>query len=137
MTFINDEIQTQLAIPFQVKYIKPLKFLGLFICLFLVLGAMFEIGISLYIDLYSLIIVIGGAVGYSLIKNTKEQFITNFGRGAVFFGWLGLLIGLIALTGGRYNNWGDLDKMGRALAVLLLPVFYGYIIKLITMPFSK
>ena len=98
---------------------------------------MFEIGISLYVDLYSLIIVIGGSVGYSLIKNNNKEYIINFGRGAVFFGWLGLLIGLIALTGGKYNNWGDIDKMGKALAVLLLPVLYGYIIKLITMPFYK
>ena len=116
---------------------KSLKFIGLLICLFLILGAMFEIGITLYFDLYSLIIVIGGAAGYSLIKNNKKEYIINFGRGAVFFGWLGLLIGLIALTGGKYNNWGDIDKMGKALAVLLLPVLYGYMIKLITMPFYK
>ena len=114
-----------------------LKFLGLFICLFFILGALFEIGISLYIDLYSIIIVVGGAVGYSLIKNNKKEYINNFGKGAVFFGWLGLLIGLIALTGGKYNNWGDIDKMGKALTVLLLPVFYGYIIKLMTMFFSE
>jgi hypothetical protein len=35
-----------------------------------------------------------------------------------------MLIGLIALTGGRYDHWGDIDKM-------------GYMIKLITMPFNK
>ena len=116
---------------------KPIKFLGLFICLFLILGVMLEIGISLYMDLYSLIIVIGGAIGYSLIKNNKKEYIINFGKGAVFFGWLGLLIGLIALTGGKYNNWGDIDKAGKAIAVFLLPVFYGYIIKLTTMSFSK
>ena len=116
---------------------KYLKLLGLLICLFFILGAIFEIGISLYIDLYSLIIVIGGAIGYSLIKNNKKEYIINFGKGAVFFGWLGLLIGLIALTGGKYNNWGDIDKMGKALSVSLLPVFYGYVIKLTTMSFSK
>ena len=116
---------------------KFLKFIGLFICLFFILGAIFEIGISLYVDLYSLIIVIVGAVGFSLIKNNKKEYIINFGRGAVFFGWLGLLIGLIALTGGKYNNWGNIDKMGKAITVMLLPVFYGYIIKLVTMPFSK
>ena len=38
---------------------------------------------------------------------------------------------------GKYNNWGDINKMGAAFAVLLLPIFYGYIIKLITMCFSK
>ena len=47
-----------------------------------------------------------------------------------------MLIGLIALTGGRYDNWGDIDKMGAALKVLMLPVFYGYMIKLVTMTFN-
>ena len=77
------------------------------------------------------------AIKRSFIKNNKKEYISNFGSGAVFFGWLGALIGLIALTGGKYNNWGDINKMGAAFAVLLLPIFYGYIIKLITMPFNN
>ena len=113
------------------------KYLGLLICLFLVMGALFQIGIFLYVDINSILIVFGGAFGYSLIQNKKEDYITNFGKGAIFFGWLGMLIGLIALTGGRYDNWGDIDKMGSALKVLMLPVFYGYMIKLITMPFNN
>ena len=48
-----------------------------------------------------------------------------------------MLIGLIALTGGRYDNWGDIDKMDAALKVLMLPGFFGYMIKLITMPFKN
>ena len=48
-----------------------------------------------------------------------------------------MLIGLIALTGGKYDNWGDIDKMGEALKVLMLPVFYSYMIKLITMAFNN
>ena len=47
-----------------------------------------------------------------------------------------MLIGLIALTGGRYDNWGDIDKMGAALKVLMLPVFYGYMIKRIVKMFA-
>jgi len=113
------------------------KYLGLLICLFLVMGALYQIGIFLYFDINSILIVSGGAFGYSLIKNKKENYITNFGKGAVFFGWLAMLIGLIALTRGKYDNWGEVDKMGAALGVLMLPVFYGYIIKLITMPFDK
>ena len=67
-----------------------LKFLGLTICLFLIIGVLFEIGIFLYIDIYSLIIVMGGAIGYSLIKNNKKEYISNFGGGAVFLVGLGL-----------------------------------------------
>ena len=36
----------------------------------------------------------------------------------MFFGWLGTLIGLIALTGGKYNNWGDINKMGPACSFI-------------------
>ena len=103
----------------------------------MVMGALLQIGISLYIDINSILIVFGGAFGYSLIQNKKEDYITNFGKGAVFFGWLGMLIGLIALTGGKYDNWGDIDKKGAALKVLMLPVFYVYMIKLTMMPFNK
>ena len=101
------------------------------------MGALYQIGISLFIDFNSILIVFVGAFGSSLIKNNKENYIINFGKGAIFFGWLGMLIGLIALTGGKYDNWGDIDKMGAALKVLMLPIFYGYMIKLTTMPFNN
>ena len=47
------------------------------------------------------------------------------------------MIGIIALTAGKWNNWGDIDKPGTALSIALLTVFYGYIIKLITIVFKK
>ena len=53
------------------------KFIGLANCLFLILDILFEIRILLYFDIYSLIIVIGGAIGYSLIKNNKKEYILN------------------------------------------------------------
>ena len=64
-------------------------------------------------------------------------FLLEFWKSSYFFGWLGILIGLIALTGGRYDNWGEIDKMDAAMKVLMLSVFYGYMIKLITMPFKN
>ena len=69
--------------------------------------------------------------------NQKDSFINNFGNGAVFFGWLGTLIGLIALTGGKWENWGNIEKMGPALSVAMLTILYGYIIKLVTVSFEK
>ena len=39
---------------------------------------------------------------------------------AVYFGWFGTLIGLIALTAGKWDNWGDIDKTGLALSVAML-----------------
>ena len=113
------------------------KFLGLSLCLFMIIGAVIHVGPKYYNDILSLKIVIGGAIGYSLLKNKKNEFIINFGDGAVYFGWLGTLIGLIALTGGKWDNWGDIEKMGPALSIIMLTLFYGYIIKLITLLFQK
>ena len=61
------------------------------------------------------------------MKNQKDKFITNCGNGAVYFGWLGTLIGLIALTSGKWDNWGDIEKTGMALSVAMLTLLYGYI----------
>jgi flagellar motor component MotA len=62
------------------------KYLGLLICLFLVISALFQIGIFLYVDINSILIVFGGAFGYSLIQNKKGDYITNYGKGAIFLG---------------------------------------------------
>jgi uncharacterized membrane protein YjfL (UPF0719 family) len=72
--------------------------------MFLVMGALFQIGIFLYVDINSILIVFGGAFGYSLIQNKKEDYIINFGNGAIFFGWLGMLIGLIVIPSSSQSN---------------------------------
>ena len=41
----------------------------------------------------------------------------NFGQGAVYFGWLGTLIGLIAITGNRFMVWGD-EKKGAGFSCI-------------------
>ena len=71
------------------------------------------------------------------MKRAVSEAESAFGNGAVFFGWLGTLIGLIALTGGKWENWGNIEKMGPALSVAMLTILYGYIIKLVTVSFEK
>jgi flagellar motor component MotA len=83
-----------------------------------------------------LLIVLGGGIGYALLKGGWEPFIKLFGDGAVYFGWIGSLIGLIAITGGQFYTWGDIEKMGPALAVGMLTLFYGYMPRLIAMTFT-
>jgi flagellar motor component MotA len=114
-----------------------LKILGLAICLGSVVGAAATVGIHLYFDILSLLFVLGGAIGFLLIKNDPKNHIENFGEGAVFFGWLGTLVGLIAITGDQFLVWGDVDKMGPALAVSMLTILYGYSIKLLTIALAK
>ena len=70
-------------------------------------------------------------------KKSSGNHIINFGQGAVYFGWLGTLVGLIAITGNRFMVWGDLEKMGPALAVAMLTILYGYIIKLATIALTE
>ncbi len=110
---------------------------GLFICMIIILGAISHVGFNYYNDILSFLFVAGGSVGYGFLKNQKNKFIIHCGSGAVYFGWLGTLIGLIALTSGKWDNWGDIEKTGLALSVTMLTLLYGYIIKLITLVFKN
>ena len=114
-----------------------IRYIGLIICLFIIIGAISHVGFNYYNDILSLSFVAGGSFGYGLIKDQKDRFILNCGNGAVYFGWFGTLIGLIALTGGKWDNWGDIDKTGFAFSIALLTVFYGYIIKLISLVYKE
>ena len=108
-----------------------MKFIGLAICLGTVVGAAATVGIHLYFDILSFLFVLGGAIGFLVLKNKPENHLQNFGQGAVYFGWLGTVVGLTAITGTPSFVWGDIEKMGPALAVAMLTVLYGYTLKLV------
>ena len=114
-----------------------MKIFGLVICFAIMLGAFVHIGPHLFVDLNSALFVIGGATGFLIMKNNPDEHIANFGQGAVYFGWLGTLVGLIAITGNRFMVWGDVEKMGPALAVSMLTILYGYSIKIVTTALAK
>ena len=114
-----------------------MKFLGLAICLGTVFGAAATVGIHLYFDILSFLFVLGGAIGFLVMKNKPENHLQNFGQGAVYFGWLGTVVGLIAITGTPSFVWGDVEKMGPALAVSMLTVLYGYSLKLVTIALTE
>ena len=114
-----------------------MRLFGLIVALCSIIGAVVTIGPQPYFDLPAFLVVIGGAAGYTLLKGDRSKFIFHFGTGAVYFGWLGTLIGLISITGDRFSAWGDVDKMGPALAVAMLTILYGYSFKLITIALAK
>ena len=114
-----------------------MKILGLGICFAIMLGAFLQIGLHLFFDLNAALFVLGGGTGFLIMRNNPAKHLENFGDGAVYFGWLGTLIGLIAITGNRFMVWGDVDKMGPALAVSMLTILYGYSIKLFTFALAK
>ena len=116
---------------------KIQKLVGLLIVIFIIFVGVSIVGFRLFNDIHSILFVLGGATGYSFLKSSRNDWIKNLGNGAVYFGWLGTLIGLIAIAGNRFDVWVDMDKMGSALAVAMLTIFYGYLLKLITMAFEK
>ena len=114
-----------------------MKYAGIIICLAIILGAVSNVGIHLYNDIMSMTFVLGGAVGFALLKGETAEMPRNFGDGAVYFGWLGFLVGLVAIAGNAFGAWGSVEKMGPALAVSMLPLFYGYVVRLICMAVGK
>ena len=114
-----------------------MTFLGLAICLGTLVGAAATVRIDLYVDILSFLFVLGGAVGFLVMKNKPENHLQNFGQGAVYFGWLGTVVGLIAITGTPSFVWGNIEKLGPALAVAMLTVLYGYMVKLVTIGLAQ
>ena len=114
-----------------------MKFLGLAICLGTLVGAAATVKSDLYVDILSFLFVLGGAVGFLVMKNKPENHLQNFGQGAVYFGWLGTVVGLIAITGTPSFVWGNIEKLGPALAVAMLTVLYGYMVKLVTIGLAQ
>ena len=110
-----------------------MKYAGIAICLAIIFGAVAHVGIHLYNDFMSMTFVLGGAVGFALLKNERSEMPRNFGDGAVYFGWLGLLVGLVAITSNAFGAWSSIETIGPALAVSMLPLFYGYTVRLICM----
>jgi hypothetical protein len=62
------------------------------------------------------IIVAAATVGFLIMKGNPENHMKNFGDGAVYFGWLGTLVGLIAITGNKFMVWGDVEKNGSSFS---------------------
>ena len=114
-----------------------MKIMGTGICFAIILGAILQIGHHLFLDINSALFVVGGATGFLVFKKNSGNHLKNFGHGAVYFGWLGTLVGLIAITGNGIMVWGDLEKMGPALAVAMLTILYGYTINMVTIALAE
>ena len=104
--------------------------LGLLFCLVLIAVAMdTAAGLDAFADISSAVFVVGGGLAYALARRGIEHnlplALTNFGTGAVCFGWLGFLIGIVAIL----QNVDDVSKMGPAIAIALSTILYGYILK--------
>ena len=107
------------------KIICSVAYVALVVATFIVAG-----GLEQYIDLNSFIVVAAIALLFALGVNNDESFIQKFGNGAVRAGWLGFIIGIVAIFGSDIFANGDLPMLGAAMSVCSIPVLYGYFIKL-------
>ena len=81
-------------------------------------------------------VVFGIALLFAVSAKGKASIIKKVGNGAVQAGWLGLIIGIIAVFNSDGFASGDMSKIGIALAVCSLTVFYGYLFKVGSMIFD-
>jgi len=86
-----------------------------------------------YIDMPSVIIVVVVGSLFAFAAKGDGSFIQKFGDGTVRAGWLGSIIGIIAIFGTDAFASSDMSQIGSALAVCSLTVFYGYFLKLAAM----
>ena len=123
-----------------------LKLLGILGMLLILLWGMVEAaGLAAFVDSISLLIVLGGGALYTLAvsgaKQTASSKLDNLGTGAVYFGWLGLLIGVIAIAQslGKISDGGALNvvRLGEAMSIGLLTVLYGYLMAWVLVPVIK
>ena len=86
-------------------------------------------GIGAFLDAISLAIVFGGGLAFAVAKGglsqNRNQALLNFAEGAVYWGWLGLLVGFVAIAA----NVREASALGPAAGIAILTVFYAYIVK--------
>ena len=86
--------------------------------------------VNQYIDLASFIVVVVIAILYTVSVKGDGTYVQKFGDGAVRAGWLGSIIGIVAIFGSDGVSNGNMEAIGAALAVCSLTVFYGYFFKI-------
>ena len=77
-----------------------MRIIGIIIIIGMVAGAIVSIDHTRFLDLPSLLIVVGGALGYVLAKGKSKHFIKNFGDGSVYMVYM---IFQFFLQSGEYN----------------------------------
>ena len=110
-----------------------MRFIGVLIIIGIVAGNTMTIDYKKFIDMPSLLLVLGGAIGYALAKGNPKDFFRNFGDGSVYMGWIGLIIGLIMIG----NHYADVEKNWPSYFSSIFTYFYGYLIRLISTGIEK
>ena len=125
------------------QMLKLLGFVGMLLMLAVAMNM--AAGLGAFVDIHSIVIVFGGAALFALAVGGSTQSaasaLDNLGTGAVYFGWLGFLIGIAAIVQNLdtiYDEGGlNVIKLGEALSVGMLTVLYGYLTSWVALPVIK
>ena len=125
------------------QMLKLLGFVGMLLMLAVAMNM--AAGLGAFVDIHSIVIVFGGAALFALAVGGSTQSaasaLDNLGTGAVYFGWLGFLIGIAAIAQNldTISDEGGLNviKLGEAFSVGMLTVLYGYLTSWVALPVIK
>ena len=115
---------------------KNKKLLGIIAALVTILGTIIPLDINAYFHPEAALLVVGGSISHALLVNNKEIFARRISEGAVFFGWLGLLIAWIYIAYSGFSGFRP-KELGVSVAYSMHPLFYGYIIKFFSRAFES
>ena len=113
---------------------NPTRIIGLVIVLGAVVAAIiYGGGQEKFLDMPSLLLVAIIGVGNVIGAKGDDSILTKFGDGCVRGGWIGLLIGLILIIDAPIFASMNVSALGAAMSVCMLPLFYGYTLKFLSM----
>ena len=107
------------------------KILGVVLMVGIVSFIMTTLNFNYFFHLDALLLVTIGTIGYALANIHNKTIFANIGDGAVYFGWIGVLIAAITIASNGFMH-NKSEDLGPAVAMMLHPLFYGYFVRLIT-----
>ena len=107
------------------------KILGIALMVGIVSFMMTTLNLNYFFHLDALLLVTIGTIGYALANTHDKTIFDNIGDGAVYFGWIGVLMAAITIASKGFMH-NKVDDLGAAVAMMLHPLFYGYFVRLIT-----
>ena len=96
---------------------------------FLLIGSVFLFVIddlTLFFHNRSIYIVLAGALSFAVFGKDNPERLEYFSKGAVSFGWLGVLVGAVMLLASLEV---DPAGIGPAMALMLLTALYGHMVQ--------
>ena len=82
--------------------------------------------LTLFFHNRSIYIVLAGALSFAIFGKDNPERLEYFSKGAVTFGWLGVLVGAVMLLA---SIEVDRAGIGPAMALMLLTALYGHMVQ--------